>query len=339
MVSHPFGDRDGDSPGRLGTAGGRANPPRFGAMRQALLYKIPVFLAVAACVALVAAAVFSGDAPSPGGVDELSLLSLCRPDARTARVSTVVKAYRCPQCSSRIDWGCGSCPRCGWSLGRLRLVRGGAAPSAPSAAPLTGQDAPRAAMTSVGVLLSPREQNAAGKEFIEGHWLGLEVIPLIPALAKEYRLPQGETGVLVDEITLEAAESGILAGDVIRSIEGRPTPDLRAFFLATQRVREQERARIEVSRRGGKRAFVIEARNTRELGFAQMEAAQPIAPGAISPHRQRRKACTDCHIIMRTGGQLPTDAGDLLPQPPSIARGAKPPHRERGRCSACHVVR
>jgi ferredoxin len=85
--------------------------------------------------------------------------------------------------------------------------------------------------------------------------------------------------------------------------------------------------------------FEIAARNTRTLGFAQMEAAQPILPGAISPHRSRGKACTACHIIMRTGGQLPTDAGDILPNPPVIARTAEAPHRDRGQCAACHVIR
>ncbi len=188
-------------------------------------------------------------------------------------------------------------------------------------------------------LPSPREQNAAGKEFIEGHWLGLEVITLAPELAKEYGIPKGETGELVDEITLETAESGILAGHMVRSISGHPTPDLKSFFLATQRVREQRQARVGISRRGSRMTFVIEARTTKEMGFAQMEAAQPIQPGSISPHRSRGRPCTDCHIIMRTGGQLPTDAGDILPNPPPIARDAKAPHGDRGRCFTCHVIR
>jgi hypothetical protein len=191
---------------------------------------------------------------------------------------------------------------------------------------------------SAALLPSPREQNAAGKEFIEGHWLGIEVIPLAPELAAEYRIPKGESGVLVDEITLEGAESGILAGDMIHSIDGRPTSDLRAFFLATQHVQEAERADVGISRRGSKMSFVVKARNTKIVGFAQMEAAQPIMPGAISPHRSRGRACTDCHIIMQSGGQLPTDAGDILPSPPPIAADAKAPHRDRGRCSSCHVI-
>jgi S1-C subfamily serine protease len=189
-----------------------------------------------------------------------------------------------------------------------------------------------------GTLPSPREQNAAGKKFIEGHWLGLEVIPLTAELATEYQVPKGQTGVLVDEVTLESAESGILAGDMVQSISGFPTPDLKAFFQATQRVQEKERAQVGISRRGSKMTFIMTARNTEILGFAQMEAAQPIPPGSLRPHRYRGRACTDCHIFMQTGGQLPTDAGDILPAPPPITKNAKAPHRDRGRCATCHTI-
>lgn len=194
-------------------------------------------------------------------------------------------------------------------------------------------------MMPADTLPTPLEQNAAGKEFIEGHWLGLEVISLTPELARAYGVPNGEAGVLVDEITLEAAESGILAGDMVQSVGGRHTPDLKAFFIATQLVRESTKAPIGISRRGTDKTFMIVARNAKELGFAQMESAQPIMPGAISPHRSRGRPCTDCHIIMRTGGQLPTDAGDILPVPPPITRNARAPHGKRGRCATCHVIK
>jgi len=193
------------------------------------------------------------------------------------------------------------------------------------------------ATAPTGTLPSPREQNAAGKKFIEGHWLGLEVIPLTAELASEYQIPKGQTGVLVDEVTLESAESGILAGDMVQSISGFPTPDLKAFFQATQRVQEKERARVGISRRGSKMIFVMTARNTEILGFAQMEAAQPIQPGALRPHRYMG-SCTSCHVFMQSGGQLPTDAGDILPNPPPITKNAKAPHRDRGQCAACHTI-
>ena len=197
-----------------------------------------------------------------------------------------------------------------------------------------------APLASAGTLPSPLQQNAAGKKFIEGHWLGLEVIPLTAELATEYRIPNGETGVLVDEITLEAAESGILAGDMIQSVGGFPTPDLETFLTATQRERvwEAKRTQVGISRRGSRMTFTMTSRNSKMLGFAQMEAAQPIQPGALRPHRYMG-ACTKCHIFMKTGGQLATDSGDTLPNPPPITKNAKAPHRYRGNCATCHTIR
>ncbi|HIJ60522.1 MAG TPA: PDZ domain-containing protein, partial [Nitrospirae bacterium] len=63
----------------------------------------------------------------------------------------------------------------------------------------------------------------------EGHWIGLEVGPLTPALAQANGIPQGIKGVLVDEVTLLAAASGIIAGDVITAINDKATGDLYAF--------------------------------------------------------------------------------------------------------------
>jgi len=310
-------------------------------------------------------------------VQERSLLSLFRADGQSVRGVTAVERYACPQCGMGVGWGSLACPGCGQSpiggmtqaalqcapnggplpcapQGTLAAVVETVAPAAQAAAPtptVTGPDATTvnrqqaelnpadaAAIAVQSSMLSPREQNAAGKEFIEGHWLGLEVIPITPELAAEYQVPKGESGILVDEITLESAESGILAGDMVQAVDGRPTPDLKAFFVATQRVQEKERADVNISRRGKKMTFFMEAQNARTLGFAQMEAAQPIQPGSISPHRSRGRPCTDCHIIMLAGGQLPTDAGDILPNPPPITKAAVRPHGNRGLCSTCHVI-
>ena len=311
-------------------------------------------LAIAACCgALVVAAVFRG-----GRWPWRSDTAACLAGPASDPLLKTFRTYACPQCRQGIGWGSDVCSWCGWD--RLRFMTpvvlppaspGGVAPQReigvepnvmPNVTPVANVAAPDvapAALAAPSALLSPRDQNAAGKEFIEGHWLGLEVIPLTPELATEYQVPKGESGILVDEITLEAAESGILAGDMVQSVEGRPTPDLKAFFVATQRVQENERANVGVSRRGQTMTYFMEARNTTVLGFAQMEAAQPIRPGALSPHRTRSKACTECHIIMKTGGQLPTDAGDILPSPPPITRAAVATHGDRGPCVTCHVIR
>ena len=190
----------------------------------------------------------------------------------------------------------------------------------------------------VGNLPSPKEQGAAHKELVEGHWLGMELIPLVPELAKEFGIAPDQKGLLVDEISLESAESGILAGDMVVGVEGFATPDLASFTEATRRVKNARKARVQVSRRGKVMEFTFIS--DRSLGFSQNEAAQPIRPGALAPHRKRQqgKPCTACHIIMNTGGQLPTDAGDILPSPPPITKGAVAPHEYRGKCNNCHVM-
>lgn len=187
-----------------------------------------------------------------------------------------------------------------------------------------------------GRLPTPKEQKASEKILIEGHWMGMELIPLLPALAQKYGIPPNTKGLLVDEITLEAAESGLLAGDVVLAVDGVATPDLIAFTKATRRVRNRDKTNILVSRRGTLLKLTISSQRT--LGFSQNEAAQPIMPGALRPHRKMKRSCTSCHIIMRTGGQLPVDMGDILPNPPPIMKRAVPPHENRGKCNVCHVI-
>jgi hypothetical protein len=215
-------------------------------------------------------------------------------------------------------------------------ARAGQADTGGAAAAVNRQDA--AAPGEVTGILSPVEQNAADKIPVEGHWLGMETVDLTAPLRSAYRIPANVSGVIVDEITLESAESGILAGDVITSIEDRKTPDLGEFFRATLAVSAEKQAEVVVCRVGVEKRFMLAAKNSPVLGFAAMEGAQPIRPGALSPHRQRRQACTACHVIMTTGGQLPVDAGDILPSPPPIPAGARAPHAYRGACNSCHPI-
>lgn len=165
----------------------------------------------------------------------------------------------------------------------------------------------------------------------------MELIPITPELAQEYRLPAGITGLLVDEVTLEAAESGLLAGDVLQRINDIPVATLEDFELATRKVESLSAVTLGALRDGKPVALTLRSSWTK-LGVAQNEAAQPIQPGAISPHKSMGRACTDCHIIMKNGGQLQTDSGDILPVPPPITINATASHSYRGQCNRCHVI-
>ena len=173
----------------------------------------------------------------------------------------------------------------------------------------------------------------------EGHWIGLEVIPLTAAIAAANNIPPKVNGVLVDEVTLLAAEAGLLAGDVITAINGKKINDLKSFWLATKDTAQSNRATISVFRGGTQKDLGIFC--TEFLGVAQMEAAPMILATARSPHGYYGP-CDQCHVISKTPlnlGQLAKDQGDsLIKVAPNIRRGTPPPHRNRGNCKNCHVI-
>lgn len=186
---------------------------------------------------------------------------------------------------------------------------------------------------------APAVANVMEKVIQEGHWIGLEVGPLTPALAAANGIPSNIKGVLVDEVTLLAASSGLLAGDVISAINNLETGDLHAFRAATRPIAMSKQATVTVYRAGA--YMKIDVRGAEELGLAQMEAAPMINATDPSPHSYYGP-CERCHAISKTvknTGQLAKDGGDVLTaQAPPIKWGAKPIHGKRGTCTNCHKI-
>jgi len=177
------------------------------------------------------------------------------------------------------------------------------------------------------------------KTLQEGHWIGMEVIPLTAAIAEANSIPPDVVGVLIDEVTLLSAEAGLYAGDVITAVNGKKVSDLKSFRLATKEVAQSNRANLSVYSGGKYKDIVVFS--TEALGIAQMEAAPMILATDRSPHG-RRGPCDRCHTISKTplnSGQLAKDQGDILTKvAPNIRKGVPPPHRSRGTSTLCHVV-
>ncbi len=173
----------------------------------------------------------------------------------------------------------------------------------------------------------------------EGHWIGLEVVPLTSTIARANHIPSTISGVLIDEVTLLAAEVGLMAGDVITAINGYAVQDLNSFKLATKQVANSQQAIVSLYRNGSYTDMKVYS--TEELGVAQMEAAPMIVATDRSPHGYYGP-CDRCHTISKTSvntGQLGKDAGDVLTKvAPPIEMGMKPPHGDRGRCTNCHKI-
>ncbi|MGR3220144.1 MAG: magnetochrome domain-containing protein [Candidatus Anammoxibacter sp.] len=173
------------------------------------------------------------------------------------------------------------------------------------------------------------------QKITEAHWQGMEVMALTWELAAKLGIPIDEKGVIVDEVTLAAGESGLRGGDIIKSINGVTVTNLAEFYNVTKRLRNQKVASINVKR--GNRDLTIELVAADILGFAQVESAPMILPGSIAPHRYRG-ACTGCHAIGNSWHITP-DPELVTLTPPPISVKANCPHRYRGKCKACHVIK
>ncbi|MBF0171284.1 MAG: magnetochrome domain-containing protein [Nitrospinae bacterium] len=182
--------------------------------------------------------------------------------------------------------------------------------------------------------------NAIDKILQEGHWIGLEAIPLTSNIAMANNIPANIVGVLIDEVTLLAAQSGILAGDVITAVGDKKVTDLKSFQEATKQIANLTQSNITVYRQG--KDIIIEIKSNDVLGMAQMEAAPTILATDKAPHGYYGP-CDKCHTIVKTNKNLtnlPKDAGDVLSTTaPPITWGAIAPHRDRGLCTNCHNIK
>lgn len=211
----------------------------------------------------------------------------------------------------------------------------GVVPAAPTDPMPSTADRSGVAASTADAYGPPPAPHVDPRRFSEAHWQGLEVIPKTPRLAQALGIPVDLPGVLVDDATLPADLQGFQAGDVILSIERIPTGDLVAFIRASERVRDQGQAELELWRNGQRQVLPLTALLT-HLGTANGETPPMILPGALPPHRYRGP-CNGCHRI-GSNGQLAIDQGDVTPAPPPINANAVRPHLDFGPCTTCHQL-
>ncbi len=238
-----------------------------------------------------------------------------------------------------------------------------ARPKGPGFVPMMGQ-APGVASTVPGMLNVAQgntqpdipAESATPANFIpsniqlsEAHWQGMDVTKLTAELRQKMRYPSGLLGIMIDEVTLNAAGSGFLAGDIITHVAGMRVTTLEEFQQSSRSVRDQSKATLVVLRKGpalsegGRYAMnriSLALPGDPDLGFAQVEAAPMIVPGDGRPHPYRG-ACTLCHTI-GVGFELTPDPDLITLQPPALSHATVvkgiSPHRDRGACEACHII-
>ncbi|MBF0281867.1 MAG: PDZ domain-containing protein [Zetaproteobacteria bacterium] len=187
-------------------------------------------------------------------------------------------------------------------------------------------------------------------QLFEAHWQGMDTRRLDAELRQKLKYPKGLKGVMIEEVTLVAAASGLLAADIIVRIMDQRVETLEDFQLATRQFQNETAVNVGVLRptkelnddgRYKVQSLSITMQDELPLGFAQVEAAPMILPGSQRPH-PHRGACTNCHNI-GTGFELATPPDMITLPPPAITmndvRKGIMPHRDRGECMACHVIK
>lgn len=221
---------------------------------------------------------------------------------------------------------------------------GGATPQTPTMVAPTAVEVINLAPAASGNFIPPNIK------LYEAHWKGMDVMKLTAELRQQLGYPKGMRGVIINEVTLNAALSGMLGGDIIVAVKDMPVTDLESFVTATRQVRNLRHAAVTVMRKGKNRdasgryemnrmVYILRARL--DLGYAQAEGAPMILPGDPRPHAYRGP-CTDCHTIGDGSFTMPDPDLIILPPPKltlqQIESGDRP-HDDRGPCIACHQTK
>lgn len=169
----------------------------------------------------------------------------------------------------------------------------------------------------------------------EGHWHGIEVVPLNWELATKLKIPLDIKGIMIDEATLAGFWSGFRANDIVQEINGMTVESLEDFQAATRSAMGLTHVHVKVLRNLAPQTLTM-TDDGMGLGMGQMETPPQVPKGAVPPHRWRGP-CINCHLI-GTGADMNPDPGNIILPPPAIAPDAVLPHRWKGECSLCHQI-
>jgi serine protease Do len=105
---------------------------------------------------------------------------------------------------------------------------------------------------------NPREPNEQPKDT----GFGMTIETLTPDLARQLRVPQGRTGVVVSDVepSSPAAQQGLRPGDVIVSVNGQPATSVDTVGAVLDRVLIGRNARIVVLRNGQEALVLLRKR-------------------------------------------------------------------------------
>jgi S1-C subfamily serine protease len=103
-------------------------------------------------------------------------------------------------------------------------------------------------------------------------WLGIEFQDLTPGLGEALSLPEDARGALVNRVheRSPAARAGVLRGDLVTQLDGRPLPTSRDFYEMLESVTPGQELRLDLLREGKPRTLTLRAEVVPDAVVAQM---------------------------------------------------------------------
>jgi serine protease Do len=149
-------------------------------------------------------------------------------------------------------------------------------------------------------------------------YLGLSMLPLTGALAREVGLPDAR-GVYVAEVVpgSPAQRAGIQPGDVVRSFNGRPINDANALRDRIVQAGVGAKVELGVIREGREQTVATEIAELPPTPVQPPAVQSPPAPRALTPPPPTSKAPAQRPANVLAGisvGPLPSTIRDNLPQ-------------------------
>jgi len=152
---------------------------------------------------------------------------------------------------------------------------------------------------------------------LRGRWLGMSISGTNSASARELRVPPSTPGVLVVEVSerkgLRATQAGVLAGDVITSVDGNKVRDLDDLYGVSRKTDVLGTVLLEVQRWGQPITLALPAINGAASGATQTPSTNAstgggtaATPAAWTPTRSKVQFyCPKDKLILQHQGVQP----------------------------------
>ena len=91
-------------------------------------------------------------------------------------------------------------------------------------------------------------------------WVGVEPVDLTPEVVKNFKVPEGSTGVLIGGVLKggPAETGGVKPGDVLKGVNDKPIKDVRELLNAVASLVPGSQAKLLIQRSGAEQIINVQ---------------------------------------------------------------------------------